>query len=185
MSRGAGNRERDISKTLSYWLRHKPEAAGLVLDARGWADVPAVLAALARAFRPPVTAEEVADVVAASDKGRFALNGGRIRAVQGHSFPVDLGLDVSVPPDTLFHGTTHERWRAIHADGLRPMRRQYVHLSPDVPTAERVARRHRGELPLVLRVDSAAAAAAGHPFYRAENGVWLTDTVPPPFLTPV
>ena len=40
---------RRISKSLSYWLRHKPEAAGLSLDASGWAPVHEILAALARA----------------------------------------------------------------------------------------------------------------------------------------
>src|SRR5262245_19889735 len=41
-----------ISKTLSYWLRHRPDEAGLTLDAQGWADVDAVLAALATARLP-------------------------------------------------------------------------------------------------------------------------------------
>jgi RNA:NAD 2'-phosphotransferase (TPT1/KptA family) len=37
-----------LSKLLSLWLRHQPEAVGLPLDAQGWTDVDTVLAALAR-----------------------------------------------------------------------------------------------------------------------------------------
>jgi putative RNA 2'-phosphotransferase len=36
---------------------------------------------------------------------------------------------------------------------------------------------------VVLTVDAAAMAEAGHLFYRSANGVWLTDAVPPRFLT--
>lgn len=61
------------------------------------------------------------------------------------------------------------------------MRRQDVHLSADVETATRVGARHGR--PVVLRVDAAGLAAAGHLFRRSANGVWLTDTVPPAFLS--
>jgi len=32
--------------------------------------------------------------------------------------------------------------------------------------------------PVMLTVDAAAMHAAGHAFYQAANGVWLTDHVP-------
>jgi hypothetical protein len=35
------------------------------------------------------------------------------------------------------------------------------------------------EAPVILTVDAAAIHAAGHAFYQAANGVWLTDHVPP------
>ena len=37
----------------------------------------------------------------------------------------------------------------------------------------------RREGPVILTVDAAAMHAAGHAFYQAANGVWLTDHVPP------
>jgi putative RNA 2'-phosphotransferase len=37
----------------------------------------------------------------------------------------------------------------------------------------------RREAPVILTVDAAAMHAAGHAFYQAANGVWLTDHVLP------
>jgi len=36
--------------------------------------------------------------------------------------------------------------------------------------------------PVIFAVDAAAMASAGHLFLRSDNGVWLTDAVPPEFL---
>ena len=81
-----------ISKLLSYWLRHRPQAASLVLDPQGWAEVAAVLAALEKAgIRDGL--DQLRQVVRRNDKQRFELTPDerRIRARQGHSIPVELG----------------------------------------------------------------------------------------------
>lgn len=170
-----------ISKSLSYWLRHKPEAGGLALDDAGWAPVADVLAALGRA-RLPDDADTLHTVVAGSDKQRFELSedGALIRARQGHSVTVDLDWPVTVPPDHLFHGTVERFLPAIFAEGLRPMKRHHVHLSPDPETANIVGAR-RGEA-VILRVAAGRMAAAGHVFRLSGNGVWLADAVPPAYL---
>jgi putative RNA 2'-phosphotransferase len=36
----------------------------------------------------------------------------------------------------------------------------------------------RGSIRVILTVDAAVMHAAGHAFYQAANGVWLTDHVP-------
>ena len=104
----------------------------------------------------------------------------RIRARQGHSIDVDLALPALAPPPVLYHGTATRFLDAILRDGLTKQRRHHVHLSADVATATQVGARHGR--PVVLRVDAAAMAAAGHVFHRSENGVWLTDAVPSAFL---
>ena len=68
----------------------------------------------------------------------------------------------------------------IMQEGLKPMSRQYVHLSPDAETAYRVGIRH-GK-PVILQVDALRMVQDGMKIYRAENGVWLTDAVPPQYL---
>jgi putative RNA 2'-phosphotransferase len=153
----------------------------LSLDAGGWVDVDDLVTAMGLPHRP-VTRELVDLVVAMSDKQRFAYDDTRtrIRANQGHSVPVDLGLEPATPPDALFHGTVDRFVAAIRREGLRPMRRHHVHLSPDRETATQVGKR-RGS-PAILVVDAAGMSRAGHVFYRSENGVWLTDAVPPAFL---
>jgi len=170
-----------LSKMLSLWLRHKPEAAGLTLDAQGWADVDAVLAAFAR-NGVACDWQELLRIVEESDKQRFELSGdaGRIRARQGHSVAVALDWPRMTPPELLYHGTVDRFLAAILAEGLKPMRRHHVHLSPDIETATRVAAR-RGK-PVILAVRAAALEQAGHAFYLTSNQVWLTDHVPPTHL---
>jgi putative RNA 2'-phosphotransferase len=168
-----------LSKTLSYWLRHAPEAAGLSLDDAGWTPVEMVRAALAREGLDPAALEQV---VAESDKQRFELSedGARIRARQGHSITVDLEWPEATPPEHLYHGTVARFLDAILAEGLKPMARHHVHLSPDAETATRVGAR-RG-VPVILRIAAGEMARGGAIFRLSSNGVWLADTVPPEFI---
>lgn len=168
-----------VSKYLSKHLRHQPERIGLTLDAHGWVPVDELLRAVAR-HHFPLTRAELEHVVASNDKQRFAIEGGRIRASQGHTIEVDLDLPPAEPPAYLYHGTVGRFLDAIRAEGLRPMNRTHVHLSPDHETATRVGAR-RGR-PVVLTVDAGATHRAGHVFYVSANGVWLTAAVPPEHL---
>jgi putative RNA 2'-phosphotransferase len=163
------------SRLLSYVLRHNPAAIGVTLDEGGWIDVDTLLAAMAAHHRP-IGPGMLDALIAGTDKQRFQLRGGRIRAAQGHSIPVDLQLDPVVPPATLYHGTVARFLPGILANGLLPGGRSHVHLSADQQTAATVAAR-RGH-PVVLRIDAAAMHHHGHVFYRAANGVWLTAHVP-------
>jgi len=170
-----------VSKYLARHLRHSPERIGLTLDEAGWVGVDELLAACnERGFR--LTRAELDEVVRRNDKSRYAYDGSgrRIRASQGHSVVVDLGLSPTAPPPVLFHGTAAATVPTILTDGLRPMRRRSVHLSPDVATARRVGGRHGS--PVVLTVDAAAMARDGHEFTVSENGVWLVEAVPPAYL---
>ncbi|MEV7281871.1 RNA 2'-phosphotransferase [Streptomyces sp. NPDC093111] len=168
-----------VSKYLSKHLRHQPERIGLTLDPHGWTEIDALLRATA-AHGFPITRAELDHVVAANDKKRFAVEGTRIRASQGHTIEVDLDLPAAEPPAYLHHGTVAAALPAIRTEGLRPMARHHVHLSPDRETATRVGAR-RGR-PVVLSVDAGAMHRAGHVFHVSANGVWLTDAVPPHFI---
>ena len=167
-----------VSKFLAKHLRHAPQAIGVRLDEAGWVAVDELLVASARAGFP-ITREELDAAVHAPGKRRYVYDatGERVRAAQGHSVPVQLGYPPAVPPRVLYHGTHPGALPAILASGLLPMGRRHVHLSADLPTALRVGAR-RGA-PVVLAVDAAALHAAGHTFHEADNGVWLTDAVPP------
>ncbi|MEU5532999.1 RNA 2'-phosphotransferase [Streptomyces sp. NPDC020362] len=168
-----------VSKYLSKHLRHQPERIGLSLDAGGWVEIDTLIAAAAaHGFR--FSREELDHVVAVNDKQRFAIEGTRIRASQGHSVDVDLGLPPATPPPYLYHGTVAAYLDAIRTEGLKPMNRHAVHLSADRETATRVGAR-RGR-PVVLSVDAGAMHRDGHVFHRSANGVWLTQAVPPRYL---
>ncbi|MFK4486570.1 RNA 2'-phosphotransferase [Bradyrhizobium sp. USDA 336] len=170
-----------LSKFLSLILRHQPETIGLVLDSHGWASIDDLIAK-GNAAGTKFGRDDLLRVVAESDKKRFSLSPetDRIRAAQGHSFSVELGLAPQEPPSILYHGTATRFVEAILSEGLKPQARQQVHLSSDEATAQRVGQRH-GK-PHIFKVDAGSMHAKGFNFFRAENGVWLTDHVPPEFL---
>jgi putative RNA 2'-phosphotransferase len=167
----------EVSKFLSRILRHKPEAIGLDLDESGWADVDRFIQ-LASQHGRQLTRPLLNQIVAENDKQRFILSedGNRIRANQGHSIPVDLGLLPTKPPDWLHHGTSSRFLESIRAQGLLPGKRQYVHLSLDFKTAMLVGKRHGR--PVVVAVHSGKLYQEGHSFLLAANGVWMTKRVP-------
>jgi putative RNA 2'-phosphotransferase len=170
-----------LSKLLSLVLRHNPGVLGLTLDAQGWVAVDDLLAAAQRHGHALDTAT-LAQIVADNSKQRFAFSpdGTRIRANQGHSIPVELGLEPITPPELLYHGTARHLLTSIRESGLERRSRQHVHLSADTDTATAVGKRHG--VPIVLTVAAGAMQAAGFAFYRSANGVWLTDHVPPEYL---
>jgi putative RNA 2'-phosphotransferase len=167
------------SKFIAYVLRHHPAAIGVTLDLGGWVTISELLAATARHGRP-VSPELLQQILVAPGKQRFEVRDGLMRAAQGHSVPVDLGLAPVTPPAMLYHGTVSRFLPGILADGLKPGTRTHVHLSADADTAATVAAR-RGR-PVILHIDAAAMHQARHDFYRAANGVWLTASVPPAFI---
>lgn len=172
-----------LSKFLSYALRHRPDAIGLVLDPQGWADIDELISR-GNAAGTLFNLEDLLHVVETSDKKRFSISsdGLRIRASQGHSVPVELGLSAREPPPLLYHGTANRFLASILAQGLKPQNRQQVHLSIDEATAYRVGQRH-GK-PVILKIEALRMHAVGLAFYLADNGVWLTNHVPPAFLAP-
>lgn len=173
-----------IGKAISQALRHDPGRYGLALDDGGWVDVADLLRALGRRRREwaGLNPDVVEAAMAASAKRRFEVEGGRIRAFYGHSVPTPIRRDRATPPAVLYHGTHPSSVDAIMAEGLRPMSRQHVHLSADVATAMTVGSR-RGGRPAILQVDAAAADAAGVKFHLGNETVWLSDAVPPSFLS--
>lgn len=173
---------KEISKFLSYVLRHAPESIGLRLDREGWANIDALVTSAAQ-HGHSLSRALIAEVCADNDKQRFALSadGSNIRAVQGHSTAaVDIQYQPTTPPPLLFHGTATRFLPAILKQGLLPGQRQYVHLSADPATAATVGARHGKTV--VLLVDAARMAAEGRTFFQADNGVWLTVAVPNCYL---
>ncbi|MEM1300859.1 MAG: RNA 2'-phosphotransferase [Pseudomonadota bacterium] len=170
-----------LSKFLSLVLRHEPEAADVALDPAGWVDVEALLTG-ARSAGVMMDSADLDRIVKGSDKQRFSLSPcrTRVRAAQGHSVQVDLGLVPETPADTLWHGTAEASLASILAQGLRSGARRHVHLSPDHATAHAVGSRH-GK-PVVLRVAAGEAHKDGQVFWRADNGVWLTGPLDPGYL---
>ena len=171
-----------ISVQLSYMLRHSKDPLFISLDG-GWARVETVLAALRQRY--PGVDRGILDRIVASDrKGRYSYDptGTKIRANQGHSIPgVQVEMETPVPPQYLYHGTAERFLPSILKEGLKPMTRQFVHLSGDPDTAMAVGKRH-GK-PVVLTVRAADFAADGYELFLSANGVWQAKSVPAVYLS--
>jgi putative RNA 2'-phosphotransferase len=171
-----------ISKFLSLILRHSPETIHLNMDKNGWANIDELIANDNKYKKMYLSTELIKTIVETNDKQRFILSddGKKIRANQGHSIQIDLELECKIPPDILYHGTTDRFLDSILKDGLKPMSRQYVHLSQSEETALTVGKRH-GK-PVVLCIMAKIMYDEGIKFYLSKNNVWLVDNVPVKYI---
>jgi putative RNA 2'-phosphotransferase len=174
-----------LSKFLALILRHQPERFALELDDEGWASLPEVMEILKGlpnfrwATRADVTAVVEGDT--GDGKRRFQVEENRIRACYGHSLTRPIRYEPVTPPSVLYHGTSPNAIESIRREGLRPMERQYVHLSTDPKTAVQVGARHN-EHPIVLTIRAGDARTAGVVFYQADEAIYLAKHIPPGFV---
>jgi putative RNA 2'-phosphotransferase len=170
-----------VSKQMALVLRHAPDRAGLILDPEGFVHIEDLVRALQSTI-PEVDEGVVHAVVDLVEphKQRYSIIDDCVRANYGHSTAERIQHDPAIPPDVLFHGTGIRAAPMILESGLRPMGRQYVHLTPDRKLAAAVGARHGR--PCLIRVDSRSACAAGVVFFKANFTFWLALTVPPDYL---
>lgn len=176
-----------VSKSLSLVLRHN---AGhkIFIDANGYADVDEVCSYLATLdrFSGKFDRAWISEALKDSVKQRFAFSpdGSRIRAVSGHSFPVDLQNDSFIPDGPLYFGTSKDSEGRIKEHGLTQSVKLKTRLVEKVEDALAIAETRTGE-PLVLEIDAVALYRAGFHFEKAEGGEILTDKIPAEFCQPI
>lgn len=161
------NKQIQLSRRLAYILRHSN-----LPDYNGWVKNNEIMNELA------ISQQELKQIVMNDNKGRFELLEDKVRALYGHSIDVDLNLTPSIPPLELYHGTAEKYFEDIYIkeQGLKPQKRNYVHLSETIEMAEEVGSRH-GQ-PIVLAIDTELMIEDGYKFYKVTNGIWITDCVP-------
>lgn len=166
---------------MALLLRHAPERAGLMLDPEGFVRIEDLVDALKRTV-PEVTEDVVRATVALVEphKQRYSIVDDCVRANYGHSTSERIQHAPATPPDVLFHGTSVEAAPLILENGLRPMGRQYVHLTPEPKLAASVGARHGR--PCLVQVDARSAHAGGIVFYKANHTFWLALGVPQAYL---
>lgn len=165
-----------ISKLISYWLRHNPSDANLVADEFGWISTADILTAL-KLRDQETTLDELISLSQSFDKVRWQFSDDKalIRATHGHSIPVSLS-DATPPPPLLYHGTSINKLEAIINTGLLPMQRQFVHLSESITLAQEVGKRHGKAI--LIEIDTEPMVKAGWLFYKTSENVWLTTAIP-------
>lgn len=171
----------NLSKTMSYILRHRPENFGIQLSKDGSVEIQTLLSSIQKQkSNSDVVIDDILHVVSTDEKGRYTVLNNRIWANQGHSIKVDVRMNKKSPISVLYHGTAERNLVPILKNGLSKMNRNHVHLSSDVATALNVGSRHGS--PILLKVDAPSMVKDGYEFYLSENGVWLTHNVPPDYL---
>ena len=167
-----------VSKFLSLVLRHDPGRIQAFMDRNGWVKVDELVQKTHRYGGLPLTREIIKQVVENDLKKRFSFSedGSKIRANQGHSLDVDVELEKTEPPHMLYHGTAFRNLWSIFKEGIKPMSRQYVHLSYDRDIALETGKRH-GK-PVVLSINTQKMYEDKFIFYLSENNVWLTKEIP-------
>ena len=160
------------SKRLSYLLRHSK-----LPNHKGWIKVGVVQNELG------VLLLDIQKIVYEDTKGRFEFSEDKssVRALYGHSIDVNLGLEPTTPPPVLYHGTAEKYIDSIMKEGLRPRKRNFVHLSETIDVAKQIGIRHGS--PIVLSIDIEAMIRAGYKFYKAQNGIWLTNMIDKKYIT--
>lgn len=154
-----------LSKEISYALRHAPWEYELELDEEGWVSLEQLLQALRLDQRwEAVNEQDIRKIIETADKQRFEVADGKMRALYGHSVPRKIIKKAETPPSIVYHGTARRFAAQILDEGLRPMGRQYVHLSADKDTAMLVGKR-RDAAPVLLKVDAEMARNEGVMFY--------------------
>ena len=171
-----------LSKEISYALRHAPWEYELELDEDGWVRVEQLLTALNESDKwGNVTLEDLEHMIENSDKKRHELVDGKIRALYGHSIPKKIVKESTEPPAILYHGTARRFIESIESKGILPKGRQYVHLSNDIETALQVGKRH-DDRPVILEIYAKKAWDEGVEFYLGNDKVWLADNIPSKYI---
>ncbi len=170
-----------LGKTISYALRHHPEQFGLELDNEGWVNISDLLLSLSKQYGE-ISENDMIMMISRSDKKRYEIKDGKIRAAYGHSFTDKIKKTPIQPPQYLYHGTARRFLKSIQEKGLLPMKRQYVHLSDDQMTALEVGLRHDHK-PILLKIEAKRAYDDGIMFYRGNDQIWLSDAIPSKYMT--
>ncbi len=180
-----GNQRVRLSKLMSFLLRHNPEAANLHMDKEGWVNIKELVKGIKEVWINKelytwVTEEHVKAIALLDPKGRFEVKGDLIRARYGHN--KELNIRISYDEDKasliLYHGTSSNYVSSILKDGIKPVRRYYVHLTTTKELACEVGSRHGGK-PVFLIIDAECLRKSGHKIFIASKQIRLTDYVPP------
>lgn len=172
-----------LSRYLCYLLRHDPE--GLHMDQYGYVLVKDLIEHVNTCSKFRMDEKMLRDIVKHDEKQRYTVKdsfeGKIIKCNQGHSIPwIKMELNTNIaPPDELYHGTTHHASALIHRSGfIKRMKRNAIHLTADIHTAWKSAKRWKNETPIVLVIDTKRMIKDGYNFGVTENGVWCIVNSP-------
>ncbi|MBP7821614.1 MAG: RNA 2'-phosphotransferase [Saprospiraceae bacterium] len=184
----------ELSKVISKILRHDPSSYNLTLN-DGWISIDKLLSSLReiRTKWQDLQYYDILRLVDNSDKKRHEVKSERIgpeyknnfiwyiRARYGHSISEKINNSRIEPLEILYHGTKLSSLQEILKEGIKPMSRQFVHLSKNIEEANLVAKRKEGET-AILRINAKLAYNEGVNFYKGNENIWLSEYISPKYI---
>ncbi|XP_063384995.1 tRNA 2'-phosphotransferase 1 [Cydia fagiglandana] len=170
-----------LSKSLSWLLRHAAVKEGFDLSPEGYIDIEKILNH--KSFKQ-YSSSDIKRVVRNNEKQRFRLRLNQdtgvteIKANQGHS--IDKVTDVELTPiltakyPTVVHGTFTNCWPQIKQIGLSRMLRHHIHFAKGLNTDRSIISGLRNNAQIHIYVNLSKALEDGIKFYESDNGVILT-----------
>jgi 2'-phosphotransferase len=189
----------EISKTLSYVLRHGAIEFGLEMDDCGRVRMVDLLSN-SQFMRLCVTEDVITQIVDQCPKQRFKIEEidgiKMIRANQGHNkifkniINEDKLLELITEPQPLcVHGTNKRALKMIRKEGLKPQNRTHIHFAIGYPDDETVLSGVRSNANVFIEIDMAKAMGDGIKFYKSANNVILSSgidgVIPPRYFSKV
>ncbi|KAL4705787.1 hypothetical protein ACJJTC_016381 [Scirpophaga incertulas] len=171
-----------LSKSLSWLLRHGAVSEGLEISPNGYVDVNVILQH--RSIRGKFLRADVERVVHTNNKKRFILRQNpqnkklEVKATQGHSIDISDAelLPITKPIyKTVVHGTYMKCWPQIKAQGLSRMKRRHIHFAKGTLEDKNIISGLRKNIQIYVFINLQKALDDGVKFYESENGVILTS----------
>lgn len=183
--------ETALSKTLSFYLRHKPEELYknkvVKLEDDGYLEISLLLESevfqhsFKNKYNKKITIQDIQKVVESNEKKRFEISedNKKIRCVQGHNKEIKLDDDkyleeVKEPYETLIHGTNKKAYETIKVKGLSVMNRRHIHFVSNNNSKE-VISGYRNSSNVFIYLDMKKCMEDKMVFYKSKNNVILTS----------
>lgn len=181
----SNKRDIEISKAMSWILRHGALKEGLEIGSDGFLEL-SILLSHKSLKNKNCSEADIQRIIQNDQKQRFTLKTNskglsKIRANQGHSMKEVCKLQlkkVSDPKEIalVVHGTYYKFWESIKSEGLRRMQRNHIHFSnSDKIKPGEIHSGFRSNCEILIYIDVLKSMKDGIEFYISENNVILSS----------
>jgi putative RNA 2'-phosphotransferase len=169
-----------LGRFISGALRHFPDDLGLAMNQHGWVDLEVLCDAMRTRYKW-ANKDKLFSMIESDEKGRYEIQGRKIRARYGHSVDVDLDYPENTLPE-LYYGASREEVDILLEKGIKPIKQRYVHLSTTIEKALEVAKIHSDD-PVLIKINAQEARNDGVTIITANDNIVLSDEIPPQYLS--
>ena len=168
-----------LGRFISGALRHFPDDLGLAMNQHGWVDLDVLCDAMRTRYKW-ANKDKLLSIIESDEKGRYEIQGRKIRARYGHSVNVDLDYPENTLPE-LYYGASREELDILLEKGIKPMKQRYVHLSTTSEKALEVANIHTDD-PILILIKAQEAQSDGITMLSATDNIVLSEEISPEYL---